>query len=303
MQSRKFILIKSTGNGFWFDMHHVLTQLYFAEITGRIPVVYWGKNCMYSIDDGSDAFGQFFQPVSPYGIDDLENRDFTYFPKVWRSDNLREEGLYYDAEITLEDLMNCNADVVVQNCFIEPENMMYWIEKHPMYGFISRYLYGSMLKKYIRLQQLVSDEIDEFYETHMRGNIFIAVHIRGSDKVVEVEYLYELNKQYPAEIDKHLKNNSNARLFLLTDCSDILEQYSELYPGRIINTDCRRVLQEGPGSHFQEYEDKARKGLEIIKDTWLAARCNYFIGNGYSNVSLAVSELKDWDKKALKLIY
>lgn len=303
MQYPKFILIKSTGNGFWFDMHNVLAHLYFAEITGKIPVVYWGRDCLYSVDDSSDAFSLFFQPVSRFSIYDLETSALTFFPEVWNSDNLREESLPYDTGFSLDELINCNADVVVQNGSIEPESMRYWIEKQPICGFISRYLCGSMLKRYIRLQPQVSGEIDNFYESNMKGYPLIAVHIRGSDKIVEVEHLFELNGRYPGEINRILKANPRAKLFLMTDCSDILEQYKELYPGIIVNTDCKRVLQEGAGSHFQEYEDRYRKGLEIIMDTWLAARCDYFIGNGYSNVSMAVSELKDWDKNAIKLLY
>jgi len=303
MNSVKFLLIKSTGNGFWYDMHHVLTQLYFAEITNRIPVVYWGKNCLYSIDQQSDAFSQFFQPVSQYSIEDLEKPGLTYYPEVWNSENLRDESPALDFECSLDGLISSNADVVVQKDFIEHENIMHWVEKHPMYGFISRYLYSAMLKKYIRLQPLAVDEINEFYNLNMREYPFIAVHIRGSDKVVEVSFLQEINRRYPAEIDKFLKICPNARLFLMTDCSDILEQYKTLYPDIVISTKCKRVVQNGPGSHYQNYEDKAQKGLEIIKDTWLAARCDYFIGNGYSNVSLAITELKDWDNSRVKLLY
>ncbi len=303
MQGKHFLLIKSTGNGFWYDMHHVLTQLYLAEITERIPVVYWGKNCMYSIDENSDAFQQFFEPVSEYGIEDLIHEDFTYFPEVWNRDNLLENLLYPSRYVSFEDIIYNEANVIVQNSFIETEEMMYWIEKHPMYGYLSRYLYSSMLKKYIRLQPLVSDEIGEFQDAYMINKFSIAVHIRGSDKIVEVDHLFDLNKRYPAEIDKVLKVQPEAKIFLMTDCRDILEQYNQMYPNKIICTECNRVLQNGPGSHFQEYEDKARKGLEIIKDTWLAARCDYFIGNGFSNVSLAISELKDWDKNAIKLLY
>jgi hypothetical protein len=284
-------------------MHHVLTQLYLAEIAQRIPVVYWGKNCMYGIDENSDAFQQFFRPISKYGIQDLIKEDFSYFPEEWNRDNLLEEHLYSHMDISLDDIIHSEADVVVQNSFIEVEDMMYWIEKHPLYGYISRYLYSSMLKKYIRLQPLVEDEISEFFDRNMINNTIIAVHIRGSDKIVEIDHLFELNKRYPAEIDKVLKVWPEAKIFLMTDCRDILEQYSHMYPNKIMSTECNRVLQNGPGSHFQEYEDKARKGLEIIKDTWLAARCDYFIGNGYSNVSLAISELKDWDRSAIKLLY
>ncbi len=303
METDRFLLIKSTGNGFWYDMHHVLTQLYFAEMTKRIPIIYWGKNCMYSIDENMDTFEQFFRPVSDYTIEDVSNPDFTYFPSVWRHDNLREENLCRNMDVSLEAMVNSRARVVVQDTFMEAGDIMYCIDKYPFYGYITRYLYSSMLKKYIRLQPPVYEEVNEFYNSNMRGRTVIAAHIRGSDKIVEVAGLPGINKRYPQEIDRLLEQQPDARLFLMTDCRDILSRYRELYPGIVISTECGRVLTDGPGAHFQQYEDRARKGLEIIKDTWLAARSDYFIGNGYSNVSMAVSELADWDTDRLKLLY
>ena len=149
--------------------------------------------------------------------------------------------------------------------------------------------------KYIIPQPYVRDEIDEFYDNRMRGTPITAVHIRGNDKVSEVSHLHELNKHYPAEIDKYLAAHTGARIFLLTDCGDILEEYKQMYGDILIHTDCRRALKYGMGVHYQDYPDKKRKGIDIIKDSWLAARCDHFIGNGYSNVSRGICELKDWD--------
>lgn len=53
----------------------------------------------------------------------------------------------------------------------------------------------------------------------------LAVHIRSSDKIVEVQHLHELNEQYPKEIDKVLQANPGIRIFLMTDCIEILEEY------------------------------------------------------------------------------
>ncbi len=41
MPSDRFLLIKSWGCGFWSDVDHVMGQLLVAEITNRIPVIYW----------------------------------------------------------------------------------------------------------------------------------------------------------------------------------------------------------------------------------------------------------------------
>lgn len=35
-------------------------------------------------------------------------------------------------------------------------------------------------------------------------------------------------------------------------------------------------------------------GEQVIMDSWLAARCDMFLGNGGSNVSVGIRHLKDW---------
>ena len=85
----KFLLIKAWGFGFWSDMDHVLGGLLLAEITGRMPVVHWGRNSLFSDDPARNAFDEFFEPVSAMRIDDLIRADFTYFPPKWSARSTR----------------------------------------------------------------------------------------------------------------------------------------------------------------------------------------------------------------------
>ncbi len=274
MKQDKFLLINTTGDGFWYDMHHTLSNLLLAEMTQRIPVIYWGSRSMYSTDETSNAFEQYFFPVSKYGMDRL-------------IENIGHNG---DIEIS-----NRCTDIDSIICRMD--------ETCPYFGLNSLEIYRLMLKKYIRLRHEVEKEINTFYDTHMAGKTLVAVHIRGSDKILEVSHLHELNKLYPAKISNYLKERPDAHIFLMTDCKDILAEYKKAYGDRVINTDCKRVLKNGGGVHFQEYENNKLKGIEIIKDTWLAAKCDYFIGNGFSNVSRAVCELKDWPDNDVTLLF
>ena len=43
----KYLLIKAWGFGFFSDVNHIIGQLLIAELTGRIPIVYWGKNSLF----------------------------------------------------------------------------------------------------------------------------------------------------------------------------------------------------------------------------------------------------------------
>jgi hypothetical protein len=287
-------------------MHHVLGQLLAAELTQRIPIVYWGENSMYSISEGINTFEQFFLPVSDYTLDDLKNEDFSYYPPIWNSQNLfcnnpQKSGEEY---LDLDSIMNCSANVLIHDFHVDIEEIARRLkEDHPLYGCSPRDLYSHMLKKYIKLQPDVLDEIDSFYRENMINRSVLAVHIRSSDKICEVPHLKEINKRYPHEIDNYLKSNPSACIFIMTDCNEILSEYKKLFGDHIIHTDCKRVSENDMGVHYQYYADKKRKGIEVIRDTWLAARCDYFIGNGHSNVSRAISELKDWQDNCIKLLY
>lgn len=266
-----FLLIREIGAGMWNEIHHVLTQLLAAEIMQRIPVVHWGEGSLYASSHGSNAFEQFFMPVSNFNVQDLAESD---------------------------------ADVCVRDTYMDIGMVIPLMpEGHPLYGMKRRELFNRLMHRYIRLRKETQAFIDEFYDANMRDAAFLGVHIRSSDKIVEVKHLNELNSRYAAEIDKVLNVNPGMKLFLMTDSIEILEEYKQSYGELLVHTDCRRTWKDGLGVHFQEYPDNRLKGLEIIRDTWLAARCDYFIGNGYSNVSAAVSELKDWKDDRIKLLY
>jgi hypothetical protein len=80
----------------------------------------------------------------------------------------------------------------------------------------------------------------------------------------------------------------------------VLEQYKEYYGNILIYTDCAR--DDVSPIHYRVFSDKKRKGIEIIKDTYLACKCDYFVGTEHSNVSCAISRLKVWEKDHIKLL-
>lgn len=72
----------------------------------------------------------------------------------------------------------------------------------------------------------------------------------------------------------------------------------------------KRPLKERIPTYLQKYPNKRHKGvelikdtIEVIKDTYLAAQCDFFIGNGYSSLSNTVLRLKDWPETNIKLLY
>jgi hypothetical protein len=167
-------------------------------------------------------------------------------------------------------------------------------------------IYRRIIEKYLRLKPDIVAEIEEFYNSSLRGNEpLLAVHVRGTDKIIEVANLSELNKRYHIEIKKFLDEYNVKKIFVFTDSKKILEEYKSRYGDLIISTDCNRggTYSADRAPHLDNYINRRRKGIEVIKDTYLATKCDYFIGNGYSNVSFAVNRLKDWPAEHITLFY
>jgi len=123
----------------------------------------------------------------------------------------------------------------------------------------------------------------------------LGLHVRRSDKVVESSSagLQEIEKLCMERVDKHLSRSRDIHLFLLTDSTSVLDMYREKYKGRVNYIDCVRTDGD-TGVHFLNNSSKKRVGIDVVKDVYLAARCDYFVGNARSNVSTSVLHIKDW---------
>ncbi|BCG60633.1 O-fucosyltransferase family protein [Paenibacillus sp. URB8-2] len=309
MHQQKFLLIKTWGWGFWSDMDHLTGQLLVAELTKRIPVVYWGPHSLYSEYIDTNAFELYYEPVSSYTIDDVLQPEHTFFPPIWNASNALVEDLDKTARLHrgIGELMASKADVAVSDVHFFSKPLLRYIPKsHWAYGMTGVQIYRQLIRKYLRLKPDIEAEINEFYNAHLKDHHpILGVHIRASDKVREVENLQQLNKKYDGEIRKVLKEGNIGKLFLITDCDDAIDDFNKRYGSIVVYTDCvrapRNSVNEAP--HLQNFVVKKRKGIEIIKDTYLATKCDYFIGNGYSNVSFFVNRLKDWPDSHIKLFY
>jgi len=309
MHKDRFLLIKSWGCGFWSDVDHVMGQLLVAELTNRIPVVHWGTNSLYGESFKTNAFELYFEPVSSYSIHDVINPEYTYYPPIWNFSNVIIEDLDRIAWMyrNLGDMMSSDANVVVSDVHYFVRPIINFITKdHWAYGMTAHQIYRCLFDKYIRLKPDIEAEIQEFYDKWLKDERpTLGVHIRGGDKVREVENLSHLNKEYYKEIKDFIDKYKIKKILLLTDCEEILQEFLRKYGDMVVFTDCKRgaVNDTKNAPHLQEYGVKRRKGIEIIKDTYLASKCDFFIGNGYSNVSYTVKRLRDWPESNIKLFY
>ncbi|MDF2941980.1 MAG: GDP-fucose protein O-fucosyltransferase [Herbinix sp.] len=359
MPEDKYLLIKAISHDIWKNVNHLMELLLVAELTGRKPVVYWGTNCLYKEVIHNNAFDLYFESISPYTIYDVISIGFTYFPPMWKYDNLTSDDPDKAKRMyrNIGDIMGSDANVVVSDSNIYVSRVIPFITKnHPAYGMTPQQIYRYLFNKYLKLKPDIDKEIQQFYDKNFKnaGHV-LAVHMPGDftldiypqiqeynnlmlyhprnlnslthpkklkDRtdnflVDDTIYLHEIvrllkvtqqgdpYKLFHPEIRSILGKFNIDKIFLITDREDILEEYSKLYGSMLVYTKCERVPKNDAHKveHLENHLNKRSKGIEILKDTYLAAKCDFFLGYGFSNLSHGVTHLKDWSDTNIKLTY
>lgn len=303
--AERYLLIKAWGAGFWSDMDHVLSALLMADLTGRTPLVFWGDNSLFGSPAKANAWDLYFEPVSGAAIEQVTLPLHTVFPEKWANKNILETDAdkWSNSANQTDALLFFNRDetVIVSDFYSGVNDLLAWIDRSsPYFGKSRTDIYRAIVRKFIRPLPDIQASIDQFWSQNMAGRRWLAVHIRGTDKGKEVDGLEAINESYLTEIDSILKRDADIGLFVLTDSAPMFKRLSARYGDRMIFTDSVR-LDGDVGVHFSNQQGD-EIGKQVILDTYLAARCDRFIGNGGSNVSLAVEYLKEWPHGRYKLL-
>ncbi len=300
----RYLVIKAWGYGFWSDVTHVLGCLLLAEITGRIPVIHWGSNSLYGGSASTDAFTFYFEPINGYTLNDLAVlTDGSCFPAKWSQAGLSREDLQkwegQGARTTALQFLERPEPIAVCDFYIGVIDVAPWLPAdHPVHGRRIEEIYRYLIERYLKVRPELRARCEEFKATFLSGGSYIAVHLRGSDKVTEHRDLAASNN----ECMKILAAQDPAgSIFLLTDDERLLADCRRLYGSRVVVTRSQRTSSQ-IGTHHLPDVDRRSLGEEIVVDTYLAADADTFIGNGRSNVAAMVALLKAWSTDRCKLV-
>ncbi len=315
----RFLLIKSWGYSLWADVEHVIGQLLVAEITDRIPVVYWGMESMYSESLNTNAFELFFEPVSEYTVNDAIHPDYSYYPPIWNFNNvmLEDPDRFGWKDRALKDMISSSATVLVSDVYYHVNSILPWIMPgSAYYGMSAHQIYRRLYDKYLKVKPEVTKRVKNFIHANPSfrdEKPIVGVHVHGNALVNEGNQLYSNNDFYHPNIWQYFHKYSARHVFLITDTKRIAQEYKRHYGFNqvLILSDSKKEIFRGPVRQCNtDYPYKRKKGAElikdtmdIIKDTYLALECDFFIGNGYSSLSNAVMRLKDWPETNIKLLY
>jgi len=300
----RYLLIREWSQGFWSDVDHVLGMCLLAEIAGRIPLVWWGAQSRFSASSSGNAWEQFFEPVSHATIADLG--PLGRFPAKWQGQPLtgpvRNRWSGEGSRLVGLELLDRDEEVVVSDFHTGMKALLPWLPAwHALAGASLQDAYRSLVRKYLRPRAAILAEAERFAAAHFGARPLIGVHVRGSDKVEEVSGLEAILGRYFEDLEARLRARPEAGLFLLTDDERVRAYYAQRYGARLLCTPFARS-SSNVGVHYLAGRDPARTGVEVMVDAYLAARCDEFIGLGFSNVSLYVSYMKAWPPGSCQLL-
>ncbi len=253
----KFV-IGTTGAGFFWSFFGVLNNLYWCDLHGKIPVVWWGRNswCLYYQEEEyngvkDNAWEYYFEPVS----------SLTYSPE----------------------------DKIYSSHYVQ-DNLISWFDEKQYASLLDKPYkrkVNTLINKYIVLKPCVKDKIDKFYEEQMKGRKVIGIHLRGTDKKSEVEPIPI--EKICAMVNESTKELTDRVFLVCTDEAKLLAGARQLLDGTIITYDVFRST-DGIAVHINTNHgySMAKLGEEVLIEAILLSKCDMFF-HTCSNVSSAVT--------------
>jgi hypothetical protein len=147
-----------------------------------------------------------------------------------------------------------------------------------------------VIDRYVVLQEHVRRTIDDFWDSHLRGSDFIALHIRGPRRLHGGVPLFNemLGVPHPPYslyfnlVDERINDDSS--ILVCTDAGCVQQEVIKRYGRRRVICTTNRLAQEGETHLTKEYGGRAEVGVDALKDAYLMARATYFV-HGNSNAS------------------
>lgn len=273
----RYLLICNTADGFMAQLNGVVIQLQLARRHGLEPIVYLhgrsymfgGQNPYFEAGIGANVWTYYYEPIGPSGdaLDELIRtgrvftittaselfRLFRWDPRSWfmypfgyfRSVENRADGPYPSA---------------------------WWATQRQRAGqFFDD---GT-----IRFNAAIRGQVDRFVAENFASDT-LGIQLRGSDKY-DFGSGPNLGRKVPPDeyfphIDRYLATHPEARIFVATDQRQWLRIMDQAYPGRILSF-AEASLSEDDENRIHDGENKALRGVEVLVDALLLARCKHLL--------------------------
>jgi tetratricopeptide (TPR) repeat protein len=311
----RYLLIRPWVCGFWGEVNHVAVQLAFAEITGRVPMVFWGPEVRYGAPGFENAWDAYFEPVSTVTPAELRRQGLTIFPDRWRDGDLLRRGFNHvvgqgpHEGISSLYLLNSEADIVVADGFNDMNLILRWRRPGgPLSGLGTAAVYRRIFDTYIRIQDRHWRTVDGLAGQLFPRRPIVAVHYRAPTPGKRIESLEQRDLtdiDYFRAVDGFLSDNPGGSIFLLTDFAPALGLFRDRYGDAVRQlpaTRLRDIQDAGGDLGLDPSHDGYSLGMEVLLDAMLATRADAFVGDGASGVSCSIAHLRNWPEGRLTLL-
>lgn len=267
---KKFIVIGSRGvQGFFSNFLHTLQYLHLAELKNKIPIVHW-QGGVYDKHGGyqgvkKNVWEYYFEPVSSYSMKDIQ-----------KSDNVEKVNKYHATSLPSEptgcwDFKTMPPSVCLNNPDLE-----------------CRLFVNSIINKYVKIREYIQDEIDTYYESHMKNRHILGVHIRYCNDMRPAQGPDPLQTVI-SSIHNYVDRHTDSMIFLATDFKPFLKSIRKEFKDRVIYTSSTRSKDGNPVQYACKPKKKHTSGgpaigKEVIVDCKLLSMCDCLY-HGCSNVS------------------
>lgn len=257
-------------------MHHNARAGFFAEF-GKVI-----SNLIHYEQDGMRSFNvlwthQFF----PFKDDPLCNGWDLYFEPI--NTNYFVENST-DTPITVGNSQT--HELHDQKCVAQ------WLRYDDYLPY--RLFVHEKIKKYIKIKEPISQQVEEFYHKNLHNHVCIGIHVRyGKSHQKEAPGGHPTLQTYAHHINLLLQKHKNdsVKIYLASDSNVVIKYFKSLYKEKIVYLDTYRAQNnEDPGlmydaahywlKHPEEFHRKKpgyRGGLGVLMDCLLLAKCDYFI--------------------------
>ncbi len=248
----KHVIGYQEGAGLFYNFLGVVNNLIWSKKNSKEPVVYWGPISLYYQKKGykgkKNVWEYYFEPVSSATLEGNE--------KFWNS-NATPDG----AIISPTTITNCTE-----------------YEHHE-----KRKAAYALIREHIRLRPYLAQKIESFYQEYMSGKKTIGIHLRGTDKRIEIVPVNVPNMLNDA--NKFAEEFPGCQFLIATDEERLLQLAKSVLKGPIIHYDAQMSKNDKP-IHFHG-KNKAKLGEDVIVEAYLLSRCDLFL-HTCSSVSTAV---------------
>jgi tetratricopeptide (TPR) repeat protein len=320
-----YLLIRGFNCGFWGEVTHVAINVALAEIMGRIPLVYWGREVRYRRQDEGNAWDLFFEPLSDVALSELRVEQRDIHPGHWTAASLCKSEHLQHLQMLSGNPQGINAiaavnrpeAILVSDGFVEMRDVLAWAAPgHRWQQADPVAVYQEIFSRFFRPRAHIAQSIEQIAVSLLGGAPVIAVHVRAQSRGKSGESIEKKNVEssaYFAQIDRWLAQNPAYKLFLLTDIDDAIVAFRQRYGERVLVLDRVRIstpnfgrtgadLPRASDIGFGAELDGYQLGLEVLTDAYLAAACDRFVGDGASAVSCSILNLKMWRSEDVALI-